>query len=200
LLTLALSVFGSLIVSALVARQFRGISSTPKMKGAVLAATFLCVAMLTTIHYRRIAVEILLVLVSLPVAGFGMWAAQTKVEGSAGAGRPKIEIHPIVICCVLVCLAVSSRIFQAERLSTELSGLVSSKYISHNHSSRAIVVTRSDQTTIAFEGIEEQAWNSINEGRSSINKPAWSAFGTIDGTSMRIVTKANLCVVIWMPD
>jgi hypothetical protein len=51
----------------------------------------------------------------------------------------------------------------------------------------SLEITQDDGTAAWVEGIDRDTWNAIVPGQSWIDKPAWSAYGTLNGGRMRIV-------------
>lgn len=99
----------------------------------------------------------------------------------------------------LVAFPIVGRVHQAQKMAKKFDGVVYRKY-SGDHGVPSIVVTQPDGSSTSLEGIDVPAWNVMFSGKSHLSKPAWSAFGHVDGKSMRILPKTKVMFLGPFPD
>jgi len=112
----------------------------------------------------------------------------SKEISNAGCIRGCLYALLLLALFVSIEFSAFSRVLHAQHLAEDLEGLVVYKYRSRNHAQPTIVVSGSHGKD-TLEGVYLPAWDVISSGKSMLKKPAWSAFGTIDGVSYRIVQR-----------
>ena len=188
-------VIGGVLSQAMIPKRVR----TGLFFGAVIAFCWIYEILAFSVPFGAIWIELLCL-----VAGI---VAETLVMSSIPLNRK--EKMPVaqggclragsVFLLPIVAFTIVGRVNQAQKMAEEFNGLVSLKY-SGDHGAPSIVVAQKNGSTASMEGIDPPAWNSMVGGKSRLSKPAWNAFGQIDGNAMRILPKARIMFLGPFPD
>jgi hypothetical protein len=181
-----LSFFGPVIVAALLASVV--IARTKGRPGpswiiAAVSGTVTYEVLNFSLPFRSPWLEIVVVAFATGVLTLAMvvMLANQKPNGSA------LAVVVTWVILALVSIASTGRVAHAQKMAWSCDGVIALKYRSHNHAARTLVVSRPAAPDVTFEGVDEPLWNVVQLGRSYLRKPAWSAFGTLDGKRVRIV-------------
>jgi hypothetical protein len=180
--------FGSGILGALVNHALS--PSIRRTTGLALTTWVVCISyevLAFSLPFRAVWSELLcalagimavvVVMIFLPI-GEDYPRATSQAAGCACAIT--ILFWPIVVFTAV------DRTHQARQMAEELNGLVYEKYRG-GHGVPSIIVLAADYSSAELEGIDPTTWNAMVTGKSQIHKPAWSAFGTLDGKRVRIL-------------
>ena len=86
-----------------------------------------------------------------------------------------------------VLFTLPLRVSHSQAIAAEWKGYIALKYHSHNHGSPSFRLSNGDE----IEGVDPTTWDAAPNG-SRLDKPAWSAFGDIDGHHVRIVRETKV--------
>jgi len=188
-------IVGGLLSQAMIPERVR----TGLFFGAVIAFCWIYEILAFSVPFRATWIELLCL-------GAGV-AAETLVMSSIRLDRK--EKKPVgqggclragsIFLLPIVAFTIVGRVNQAQKMAEEFDGVVSQKY-SGDHGAPSIVVAQKDGSTASMEGIDPPAWNSMVEGKSRLSKPAWSAYGQVDGNALRILPKARVMFLGPFPD
>jgi hypothetical protein len=163
-------------------------------RSLVAAVIIVCVCyeiLMSQVPFRATVLEFIYTAFGAVAVALVMTAA--PIEDEAPGTRPKFGCLSTIALLLLPIVLFTSvlRVNQAQRIAESYDGVVSQKYHSHNHGEPTLVVRHSYDWTITV-AVPSTVWDAAVEGRSHLSKPAWSAFGELDGKRMRIVPNNGL--------
>ena len=179
-------IIGVLLSHALIPERVR----TESFFGGVIVICIIYDFLVFSVPFRSVWTELLCL-------GAGI-VTETLTLSSVPSNRPEKE--PVryggylraatIFLMPFVAFPIVGRVNQAQKMAKKLDGVVQ-KY-SGDHGVPSIFVTQQDGSTASIEGIDPLTWNLIHQGKSHLSKPAWSAFGQLDGKPMRVLPKAKV--------
>lgn len=195
-----LAFFGPFIIAGLLCQWLLTARvRTGRYFGAVIEICVIYELAAFNVPFRSVWIELLCL-------GAGV-VAETLAMSSVAPERPQTETigyygylraAPIFLL-PFVAFTIVGRVNQAQKFAKKLDGVVSQKY-SGDHGAPSIMVTQRDGSTTSIEWIDPPAWNLMRMDKSHVSKPAWSAFGQVDGKPMRIIPKAKVMFLGPFPD
>lgn len=195
-----LAFFGTFIVAALLSQALIPERvRTESYFGGVFVICVIYDFLVFSVPFRSVWTELL-------CFGAGL-VTETLILSCVPSNRPQkgpVRYHGFLRAATFflmpfVAFPIFGRVHQAQKMAKKLDGVVTRKY-SGDHGVPSIVVAQRDGSTASIEGVDPSAWNLMRMEKSRLTKPAWSAFGQIDGKPMRIIPKAKVMFLGPFPD
>ena len=200
-----LAFFGSFVLAALLGPHIMaGRKRTGWLMAVVIAACVGYEILAFRMPFRAASTELLYALAGTLALGLILMAIPFENQANGRRSKPPVYVHRSVVLLFaflpIISFTIESRVNQAQILAAKLDGVVSQAYRSHNHNVPSLVVAQADGSTVTMEGVDLPTWEQIVPGRSHLNKPAWSAYGELDGTRVRVVPWAKVFFLGPFPD
>jgi hypothetical protein len=187
-------VAGGLLSQALIPEKVR----TGLFFVGVIILSWIFEALEFSVPFRAAWIEWVCVGVGVVAETLVMSSIRLNVQREALAAEGCLRGGTIFLLPI-VAFTIVGRVNQAQKMAESFDGIVSQKY-SGGHGAPSIVVEQKDGSDVSMEGIDRPAWDSMVQGKSQLNKPAWNAFGLVDGKAMRVVPKAYVMFLGPFPD
>jgi hypothetical protein len=174
--------------------------------GERLLRVFSALAVTACVAYLYVAFSVPFeaIWIELLFAAVGIFAVVCATVATPAAAVDSQNLSklslPVFFIIASVSFTMEARIDLALHLRLSLNGLVATKFFSSNHHQRSITIVGDDGLTTSVEGVDVDAWNAMVEDRSRLSKPAWSAFGEVDGKHVRVIPQRYVFFAGLLPD
>lgn len=131
------------------------------------------------------AVVVVFIMLAIPLeAGASPKGMPRRNKSSENGGCASAAV---MLLLPLVSFTLVGRVDHAQKIGVKWNGYVVSKYRSHNHAAPSFELSNGDE----IEGVDRTTWDAATKG-SRLDKPAWSAFGEMDGRHVRMVPELKV--------
>ena len=131
------------------------------------------------------AVAVMLIMIAVPLR------AATSPKGLPQRNKPSenggCASTAVMLLLPFVSFTLVGRVSHAQQIAAQWHGYIAAKYRSHNHAAPSFKLSNGDE----IEGVDRTTWDAATEG-SRLDKPAWSAFGEMNGHHVRIVPESKV--------